>query len=185
MKNNNPFKLFMVAFVLIAGCGVDDYLETENNLANRLFGEPQNLEGIEATLFGTYWQMAIGRGESGFRQPIPIVAEWNITASDAYTITDQPTNSYALNRSDSYFFYNRVLDHFEDNSAERVYDICYTLISNLNSAIEVIEEPTAELIGDITANEDVYNQHVGEIYGLRALNYFIIAQLFGPKYRPN
>ncbi|NQZ78396.1 MAG: RagB/SusD family nutrient uptake outer membrane protein, partial [Ekhidna sp.] len=172
-------------FIVIASCGVDDYLETENDLASRLFGEPQNLEAIEATLFGTYWQMAIGRSESGFSQPIPIYAEWNMTTSDAYTITDQPTNNYTLNRSDSYWFYNRVLDHFEDGSAENMYSICYTLLSNLNSAVAVIEEPTVELLADITANEDLYNQYVGEVYGLRALNYFMLSQLYGPKYRPN
>jgi len=164
------------------GCG-DDFFEDEIAPANVLLGEAENLDDIEDVLFGTYWQMNIGIEEGGFSQPIPISMEWNAIASDAFTITDQPTNNYR-NLSGGYFFYNRLKDHFQEDAPQLLYSICYTLISNLNVAIKLIEDPTAELASDTLDRRNDYNQYVGEIYGLRAYNYFLLLQLYGPKYRP-
>lgn len=178
-------RILFMAFIglgVVLACNPDDFLEETPN-AGRQLGELVNLKNISSVLSGSYWQMMIGRNENAFNNPVSIYQQWNALASDGFSITDETVVGYD-NLDNSYFTYNRILDHLQEDTYERLYSICYTVISNLNQAIELIEDPSDELIAEQLNDTKRYNQLVGEVYALRGFNYFLLSQVFGPKFVP-
>ena len=160
-------RILFMAFIglgVVLACNPDDFLEETPN-AGRQLGELVNLKNISSVLSGSYWQMMIGRNENAFNNPVSIYQQWNALASDGFSITDETVVGYD-NFVNSYFTYNRILDHLQEDTYERLYSICYTVISNLNQAIELIEDPSDELIAEQLNDTKRYNQLVGEVYAL-------------------
>lgn len=173
--------IYIVAFIFSAGliflstsCNDEEFLEP--GLGSTTFSQPRNTIDLELLVEGSYYAMSGSGGWQGVINPTILMPSF--TSDEGWLPVD-----YIPIRDDARQWWNRDFSDRNNSQMTRLWNAGYGAISNTNDVIDFVDSDQDGTIDNKfnDRNADAWTPRIlGEAYFLRAYNYWLMVQMFGP-----